>query len=126
MLDCGLPTEHRSGAVMILLPDGRYPLAVGSTEMGNGTVTSRRQMAASVLASRAGNIDLVNADTDLTPHDTGTYASTGTVAAGKAVALTAAALRDNILEYAGQHTRTDPWPCSIEDKFAVPVTNRLT
>ena len=34
------------------------------------------------------------------PYDTGTFASTGTVVAGQAVALTAAALRDNILDFA--------------------------
>src|SRR5260370_10531053 len=126
MLDCGPPTENRSGAVMILQPDGRYHLAVGSTEMGNGTVTSHRQMAASLLGSRANNIDLVNADTDLTPHDTRTYASTGTVVAGKAVALTAAALRDHILEYAGQRTGTDPSAGRIEDGFVVSDANRIS
>jgi putative selenate reductase molybdopterin-binding subunit len=126
MLDCGPPTEHRSGAVMMLLPDGRYHLAVGSTEMGNGSVTSHRQMAASVLGSRADNIDIINADTDLTPHDTGTFASTGTVVAGQAVALTAAALRDNILEYAGQHTGTDPAIWRIEDGFVISDANRIS
>ena len=49
MLDCGPPTEHRSGGEMRLLADGTYHLAVGSTEMGNGSVTSHRQIAASVL-----------------------------------------------------------------------------
>jgi putative selenate reductase molybdopterin-binding subunit len=65
--------------------------------MGNGSVTSHRQIAAGVLGSRADQIEIINADTDLTPYDTGTFASTGTVVAGQAVALTAAALRDNIL-----------------------------
>jgi CO/xanthine dehydrogenase Mo-binding subunit len=126
MLDCGPPTEHRSGAVMILLPDGRYHLAVGSTEMGNGSVTSHRQIAASVLGARAGSIDIINADTDLTPYDTGTFASTGTVVAGKAVALTAAALSDNILSYAGQYTRTDPSAWRIEDGFVVSDADRIS
>src|SRR6185295_15294616 len=61
MLDCGPPTEHRSGAQMQLLPDGTYHLAVGSTEMGNGSVTSHRQIAASILGTRAGSIDIINA-----------------------------------------------------------------
>ncbi len=100
MLDCGPPTEHRSGAEMRLLPGGRYHLAVGSTEMGNGSVTSHRQIAAGLLGCAAGQIDIVNADTDRAPYDTGTFASTGTVVAGKAVALTAAALRESILDYA--------------------------
>ncbi len=50
---------------MTLLPDGTYHLAVGSTEMGNGSVTSHRQIAASVLGARAGSVDIINADTDL-------------------------------------------------------------
>ena len=58
--------------------------------MGNGSVTSHRQIAAAILGARAGDIDIINADTDETPYDTGTFASTGTVVAGKAVALTAA------------------------------------
>jgi CO/xanthine dehydrogenase Mo-binding subunit len=56
MLDSGPPTEHRSGAEIRLLPDGSYHLAVGSTEMGNGSTTSHRQIAASVLGTRASNI----------------------------------------------------------------------
>ena len=51
-----------------------------------------------MLGARADSIDIINADTDLGPYDTGTFASTGTVVAGQAVALTAAALRDNILD----------------------------
>jgi putative selenate reductase molybdopterin-binding subunit len=115
MLECGPPTEHRSGAEMRLLADGRYHLAVGSTEMGNGSVTSHRQIAAEVLQTRAGRIEIVNADTDLTPYDTGTFASTGTVVAGQAVALTAAALRDNILEYASRHGGASLAECRLAD-----------
>ena len=106
MLESGPPTEHRSGATMELLADGRFHLAVGSTEMGNGSVTSHRQLAAGVLGSRAGDIEIINADTDKTPFDTGTFASTGTVVAGQAVMLTAQALRQNILAYAARSTDT--------------------
>ena len=115
MLDCGPPTEHRAGAQMALLPDGTYHLAVGSTEMGNGSVNSHRQIAASILGTRAGSVAIINADTDLTPYDTGTFASTGTVVAGKAVALAAAAMRDNILDFASRHTGVDLASCRLED-----------
>jgi putative selenate reductase molybdopterin-binding subunit len=126
MLDCGPPTEHRSGAVMTLLSDGRYHLAVGSTEMGNGSVTSHRQIAASILGTRADNIEIINADTDLTPYDTGTFASTGTVVAGKAVALTAEALRENVLAYTAKHTNTDPSAWRLEDGFVVSDSDRIS
>jgi putative selenate reductase molybdopterin-binding subunit len=125
MLDCGPPTEHRSGAVMRLLDGGRYDLAVGSTEMGNGSVTSHRQIAASILGSRADSVDIVNADTDRTPYDTGTFASTGTVVAGQAVALTAAALRDNIREFAAQLTRTEPEDWKVEGDAVVSATRTI-
>jgi CO/xanthine dehydrogenase Mo-binding subunit len=114
MLESGPPTEHRSGAQMKLLPDGSYHLAVGSTEMGNGSVTAHRQIAASILNSRAEHIAIINADTDQTPYDTGTFASTGTVVAGRAVALVAEALRDNIIEFAASFTQTAPSACSLE------------
>ena len=110
---------------MRLRPDGGYHLAVGSTEMGNGSVTSHRQIAASVLGSRADRVAIVNADTDLTPFDTGTFASTGTVVAGRAVALAAAALRDDILEFAGRHTGTAPSACRLEDDSVVCATWRV-
>jgi CO/xanthine dehydrogenase Mo-binding subunit/aerobic-type carbon monoxide dehydrogenase small subunit (CoxS/CutS family) len=119
MLECGPPTEHRSGAQMTLLPDGRYHLAVGSTEMGNGSVTSHRQIAASILGARADSVDIINADTDLTPYDTGTFASTGTVVAGQAVALTAGALRDNILDFASRHAGVAPGDCRLDDEAVV-------
>ena len=93
-----------------MLPDGAYHLAVGSTEMGNGSVTSHMQLAAGVLGtSRRPTIDIINADTDRTPYDTGTFASTGTVVAGQAVELTAAALRD-------EHPRLchpPQWRCAV-------------
>jgi putative selenate reductase molybdopterin-binding subunit len=71
MLDSGPPTEHRSGAEMRLLEDGSYHLAVGSTEMGNGSTTAHRQLAAAVLETRADRIAIINGDTDQTPYDTG-------------------------------------------------------
>jgi putative selenate reductase molybdopterin-binding subunit len=126
VLESGPPTEHRSGAVMSLLPAGGYHLAVGSSEMGNGSVTSHRQLAAGVLGSRADQIDIINADTDLAPFDTGTFASTGTVVAGQAVALTAVALRDNILEYAARKTATAPSDWRLEADSVIRGNERIS
>jgi putative selenate reductase molybdopterin-binding subunit len=125
VLESGPPTEHRSGGVMSLSPDGRYHLAVGSTEMGNGSVTSHRQIAAGVLGSRADQIEIINADTDLTPYDTGTFASTGTVVAGQAVALTAAALRDNILGFAALKSATAPSEWRLEGDGVIRGNERI-
>jgi CO/xanthine dehydrogenase Mo-binding subunit/aerobic-type carbon monoxide dehydrogenase small subunit (CoxS/CutS family) len=119
------PTEHRSGALMTLRPDGTYHLAVGSTEMGNGLVTAHRQIAAAVLGARADSVDIINADTDLCPYDTGTFGSTGTVVAGQAVNLTAEALRDNILDFAGRHTGVERSACRLEAGTVVCGERRI-
>ncbi len=125
MLECGPPTEHRSGAELRLLADGSYHLAVGTSEMGNGTTTAHKQIAASILNTRAGQVAIINADTDLTPYDTGTFASTGTVVAGKAVGLAAETLRDAILDYAARHTGVERAACRLEADHVLCGNRRI-
>ncbi len=125
MLESGPPTEHRSGAEIKLLADGTYHLAVGSTEMGNGSTTSHCQLAASVLNTRAASIAIVNGDTDKTPYDTGTFASTGTVVAGQAVEKTATALRDKILSYASRYAGCDVSECRLQDDVIICANRKI-
>ena len=126
MLECGPPTEHRSGAEMKLLADGTYHLAVGSSEMGNGITTAHKQIAASVMGVRAGDIAIINADTDRTPYDTGTFASTGTVVAGKAVFLTAEAMREDILSFSSRMTGADLDKCTLDNEAVVCGKKRIS
>jgi putative selenate reductase molybdopterin-binding subunit len=125
MLECGPPTEHRGGATMVMLADGRFHLAVGSTEMGNGSVTSHKQIAAGALSARAADVEIINADTDKTPYDSGTFASTGTVVAGRAVALAAVALRDAILVYASRFAGVPIAECRLEGGHVVCAGRRV-
>ena len=94
--DCAPPTEHRSEAHLSLLPDGTYHLAVGSAEFGNGIRNAQRQVAATVLNSRAAAVAMDFVDTDKTPYDTGTFASTGTSVATLGVQRAAEALRESL------------------------------
>jgi putative selenate reductase molybdopterin-binding subunit len=125
MLESGPPTEHRSGAEIRLLADGSYHLAVGSTEMGNGSTTSHRQIAAAVLNTRADRFDIINGDTDRTPYDTGTFASTGTVVAGQAVEKTAAAMRDVLIDFVCREFGGDPADCRLRDDAIVCGDRRI-
>ena len=125
MLESGPPTEHRSGAEMRLLADGSYHLAVGSTEMGNGSTTSHRQLAASVLNTRADRIAIVNGDTDRTPYDTGTFASTGTVVAGQAVEKTAKALGEVLIEFASRHYGCETADCRLHDDAIICANRKI-
>ena len=125
MMECGPPTEHRSGAEMKLLADGTYHLACGSTEMGNGITTAHKQIAASILGTRTVDIDIINADTDRAPYDTGTFASTGTVVGGKAVHLTAEAMREDILDFACRHSGADRDKCRLDNDAVICGNQRL-
>jgi CO/xanthine dehydrogenase Mo-binding subunit/aerobic-type carbon monoxide dehydrogenase small subunit (CoxS/CutS family) len=113
--DCAPPTEHRSEAHMALLPAGTYHLAAGSAEFGNGIRNAQRQVAAAVLGARAAAIAMDNADTDLTPYDTGTFASTGISVATLAVQRAAEALRDNLLEVASTVSGVPVDQCRLDD-----------
>src|SRR6185436_11494656 len=93
--------------------------------MGNGSTTSHRQLAAAVLGTRAGRIAIINGNTDRTPYDTGTFASTGTVVAGQAVEKTAAALRDVLIEFASREFGCDPAECSLQDDSIVCANRKI-
>ncbi len=93
--------------------------------MGNGSITSHRQIAASVLNTRADRIAIINADTDKTPYDTGTFASTGTVVAGQAVEKTALALRDRIFDYASGYAGCDRSECRLQDDAVICANRKI-
>ncbi|MFZ4778175.1 MAG: molybdopterin-dependent oxidoreductase [Terrimicrobiaceae bacterium] len=132
MHDCIPPTEQRSEAHIKLREDGTYYLTNGVTEMGNGTITSMRQVAASILNSRAERIEIVIADTDKTAYDTGTFSSVGTSVSCQSVSLAAENLRDNLLKLAGEYTSTPVGECTLEDgnvqcgDRTVPLTELFT
>lgn len=115
MHDCIPPTEQRSEAHINLREDGTYYLTNGFAEMGNGTITSMRQVAASVLNTTASRIELVNSDTDRTPYDTGTFSSVGTSVSCKSVSMAAEVLRDNILNIAAEYASTPVGECKLVD-----------
>jgi CO/xanthine dehydrogenase Mo-binding subunit len=113
--DCVPPTEHRSESHMTLKPDGTYHLAVGAAEFGNGIRNAQRQVAATVLNARAGSVAMDFADTDLTPYDTGTFASTGTSVSTLGVQRAAEALRDSLVDLASSLTGVPVEQCRLED-----------
>ena len=128
MLDCAPPTEHRSEARIDLTADGKYHLAIGSAEFGNGTVTVHRQIAATVLGCGVERVLITNADTDKSGHDTGTFASTGLVIGGAAVQKAATVLRDQLRCLASRYTGVPLDHCTLGDGVAdcngalVPLT----
>ena len=76
--------------------DGFYSLMVGCTDMGTGCDTILAQMAADCLDCDVENIIVSGVDTDVSPYDCGSYASSTTYITGMAVVKTAAELRKKI------------------------------
>jgi putative selenate reductase molybdopterin-binding subunit len=97
MIAAGPPGGHFADATVTLLPDGRYELAVGTAEFGNGSTTVHAQIVADELRTTPDRIVIRQSDTDVVRHDTGAFASTGVVVAGQAVLRAARALRARIL-----------------------------
>ncbi|MDO5135276.1 MAG: xanthine dehydrogenase molybdenum-binding subunit XdhA [Eubacteriales bacterium] len=91
-----------SGARISLNQDGSVQLMVGATEIGQGADTVFSQMAAETLGLDLSMVHIVSTqDTDVTPFDTGAYASRQSFVTGTVVKECAQLLRDKILSYAG-------------------------
>jgi xanthine dehydrogenase molybdenum-binding subunit len=89
-----------AGARLLLNQDGSVHLQVGATEIGQGSDTAFAQMAAESLGFSYDKVHPVSAqDTDVTPFDTGAYASRQTYVTGQAVMRTAEQLKSKILSY---------------------------
>ena len=86
---------------MLLNLDGTVTMQCGETEIGQGADTVFTQMAAETIGFRDEDIHIVSTqDTDVTPFDTGAYASRQTYVSGMALKKTAKVFRTRILDYA--------------------------
>jgi putative selenate reductase molybdopterin-binding subunit len=101
MIAAGPPGGHHADASATLLPGGRYEIAVGTAEFGNGSTTVHAQLAADALGTTPDRITVRQSDTDAVRHDTGAFASTGVVVAGRAVLHAARGLRARLLATTG-------------------------
>ena len=90
-----------SGARLSLNQDGSVQLTLGATEIGQGADTVFSQMVAETLHTDMEHVHIMSTqDTDISPFDTGAYASRQSFVAGTAVRHCAEILRDKILAYA--------------------------
>ena len=90
-----------AGARLSMNQDGSVQLQIGATEIGQGADTVFSQMAAETLHMDVENVHIVTVqDTDVTPFDTGAYASRQSFVTGTAVKQCAEQLLQKILDYA--------------------------
>ena len=100
-----------TAAVFIKVNDqGHYDMKIGATDMGTGCDTILAQIAADCLNCSVEQISVSGVDTDVSPYDSGSYASSTTYLTGTAVVNTCETLVEMI-----RKKGADQMGCPIED-----------
>ena len=100
MQGSGISGVDVGSATIKMNDDGFYTLMIAAADMGTGCDTILAQMAAECLDCPVENIEVLGADTDSSPYDSGSYASSTTYVTGKAVEKACQKLIARILEIA--------------------------
>lgn len=105
-----------SSCRMLLNQDGSIQLQMGATEIGQGADTVFSQMAADAVGIPFDKVHIISKqDTDITPYDTGAYASRQTYVSGMAVVKTGQKLKERILDFAGYMLNKEGYDLDLVD-----------
>lgn len=89
------------GSVTIKLSDeGFYNVIIGCTDMGTGCDTIIAQFVADALETDIDNIAVFGVDTDTSPYDSGSYASSTTYLTGMAAVKASELMKEKLLKLA--------------------------
>ena len=92
-----------SGSVTVRLnDDGTYMLVIGAADMGTGCDTILAQMVAEHMECSVDDVSVFGADTDASPYDSGSYASSTTYVTGMAVEKACAQLKERLCAIAAE------------------------
>lgn len=108
MQGSGIPYIDMGAATIKLNDDGFYNLMVGATDIGQGSDTVLAQIAAEALLTTVDKVIVYSSDTDLTPFDTGAYASSTTYVSGNAVLKAAHQLKEMLMIEAARILESKP------------------
>lgn len=100
MQGSGISGVDVGSATIKLTEDGIYTLTIAAADMGTGCDTILAQMAAECLDCSMEQIVVSGADTDTSPYDSGSYASSTTYITGKAVEKACLKLQEQIRKQA--------------------------
>ena len=83
--------------------DGFYSMTIGASDMGTGCDTTLAQVAAECLNCEMDDIVVYGVDTDISPYDSGSYASSTAYLTGNAVVKTCETLKKKIIKKAAEY-----------------------
>ena len=114
-------------SVRIRLDDNEfYTLAIGASDMGTGCDTILAQMAAEVLKCSADQVVTTGVDTNYSPFDKGSYASSTTYVTGNATVQAAKALLEKMRGVAAQKLGVPAETLDFDGKQFTDGTHALT
>jgi len=93
-------TKKEANAIVKIQADGRIVLISGTVEIGQGSSTALSQVVAEEFSCPAEMVEFATIDTDHTPYDTATNATSGVFTMGRAVLQAARDARDQLLSAA--------------------------
>ncbi len=117
MQGSGISGMDVGSATLKLNEGGFYSLIIGAADMGTGCDTTLAQIAAEVLECDFDDITVFGADTDTSPYDSGSYASSTTYVTGKAVEKCALKLRKQICKLGAEMLSCDESAVDFDGKF---------
>ncbi len=103
-------------ATIKLSEDGTYNLIIGAADMGTGCDTILAQMAAECMDCSVEDVAVFGADTDSSPYDSGSYASSTTYLTGKAVEKACEELKEKIRSIGAELLHCSPGDTVFEGK----------
>ncbi|QUH31675.1 xanthine dehydrogenase subunit XdhA [Vallitalea guaymasensis] len=109
---------------IVLNQDGTVQLQMGATEIGQGADTIFSQMVAEVLDIPTRNVHIIsNQDTDITPYDSGAYASRQSYVSGMAAKKAALVLKEKIIKHANFMLKLPVGNIDLKDNMVVNKEN---
>ena len=108
MQGSGISGVDVGSATVKLSEDGTYNLIIGAADMGTGCDTILAQMVAECMDCEVDDVAVFGADTDASPYDSGSYASSTTYITGKAVEKACAQLKQQICRIAAEMMSCPP------------------
>ena len=97
MQGSGISFVDKGSVTIKVNDDGFYSMNIGATDMGTGCDTILAQIVAEVLDCHIDNIVVNGVDTDTSPYDSGSYASSTTYITGSAAIKAAELLKKKII-----------------------------
>ena len=114
MQGSGIAGIDTGSATVRLNDDGSYMLVIGAADMGTGCDTILAQMVAEHMECSVDEVSVFGADTDASPYDSGSYASSTTYVTGMAVEKACDQLKENLCAIAAEVLGCD----AVELEFA--------